>query len=67
MLDSIRKIKHLPDLNWVLLEPKKAHRKKLLAKQWLIKKSYDKLFKAVYTLLKVPIEIPEIAKNKLVD
>ena len=59
LLDSIHEIEHLPDLDWELIEPKKGCRKKLLAKQWLNERAYNKLFDAVNTLLK-PIKAPEI-------
>ena len=59
MLDSIQKIKHLPDLDWESIEPKKGCRKKLLAKHWLNKRAYDKLINTVDTLLK-PVKVPEL-------
>ena len=49
------------------LDPKRTHRKKLLDKKSKIEKTYDELFEAVNTLLKEPIEVPELDENKLVD
>ena len=58
-LDPIRKVEHLPDLDWESIEPKKGHRKKLLTKHWLTEKAYDQLIDAVNTLLN-PVKVPKM-------
>ena len=59
VMDSIREIEKLPDLDWLTLEPKKAHRKKCQNKQWVNKRAYDDMLYNVNTRLK-PAKDPEI-------
>ena len=66
-LDSICKI--LTGLDWALLKQLTPKRCILTLhdKRQRIKKTYDELFEAIYTLLEEPDEAPEIVKNMLVN
>ena len=66
-MDSICEIEKPPDLDWLMLEPKKAHRKKRLAKQWLNERAYDDILYDVNPLLKKHIKVPELVESKLVN
>ena len=70
ILDSVCEVVYWTNLDWALLmklDPKRTHKKKLLAKKWLIENAYDELFEAIYAILEEPDEVPELDENKLVD